>query len=254
MMWGMNRCGDSRRRLSGEGEAEPHRHTLDDMLKASTAAVTFLNSSAPFLGRRLREKWALPQTLIFTSMLLLTACSPRNFLTRRLATDLILASAELKTPQRFVLQTGVVSSKDYPSPEYLVLQHRGWISANPAPCTPGLAPPPCSDILLTPSGVDAVRAALPAEQTGGSLLAIPVARHQLVSVTGVFKEGNSADVEFTWKWVPLNEIGAALYSGEVQYKSVVGFRDYDDGWRIVAGPPRSGQSIDDALKNAEPIP
>jgi hypothetical protein len=30
--------------------------------------------------------------------------------------------------------------------------------------------------------------------------------------------------------------------------------NYDDGWRIMEGVPRSGQSIDDALKNAEPIP
>ena len=65
-----------------------------------------------------------------------------------------------------------------------------------------------------------------------------------------------ADVDFTWKWVPLNEIGAALYSGDLHYNSTVGFRDYDDGWRIVAAQsaPHSGQTLDDALKNAEPAP
>ena len=83
---------------------------------------------------------------------------------------------------------------------------------------------------------------------------LPAARRELVTVTGITKQGSTADVEFTWKWDPLNEIGAALYSGDVHYKSVVGFRQYDDGWRMIDGVPRSGQSIDDALKNAEPAP
>ncbi len=198
---------------------------------------------------------AKTRTYVVTlAALLLSSCSPRDFLTRRLAADLISASSEFRAPQRFVLQTGLVSSKDYPSPEYLVLQHRGWMTANPAPCTPGLTPPPCSDIVLTPSGVDAVRAALPAEQAGGSLLPIPAARRELVAVTGIARQVNFADVVFSWKWAPLNEIGAALYSGDVQYKSVVALRKYDDGWRIVEGTPRPPQSLDDALKNAEPIP
>lgn len=192
--------------------------------------------------------------LTILTSLLLSACSPRDFLTRRLATDLILASTEFNVHQRFVLQTGVVSSKDYPSPEYLVLQHRGWISASAAPCPRDLTPPPCWDVLLTPSGVDAVRSTLPADQTNGSLLSVPVAKRELVAVTGVAKQGDSAEVVFSWKWAPLNEIGAALYSGDLQYKSIVAFRDYDDGWRMIEGSPRSGQSIDDSLKNAEPIP
>ncbi len=122
------------------------------------------------------------------------------------------------------------------------------------PCPRDFTPPPCWDLLLTPSGVDTVRAAMPTDQGGGSSLAIPIARRELVGVNGIAKQGNSADVEFTWRWFPLNEIGAALYSGDVHYKSVVGFRDYDDGWRMIEGAPRSGQSIDDALKNAEPTP
>ncbi len=224
MMWGHPP------RLSSEGEAEPNRHRLKMPRKRITLAI------------------------FLTTLLLLTSCSPRDFLTRRLASDLISASPELKTPQRFVLRTGIVASKDYPSPEYLVLQHHAWISANPAPCPRDLAPPPCWDILVTPAGVDAVRAAMPTDQGGGSLLAIPVARRELVGVDGIAKQGNFADVDFTWRWLPLNEIGAALYSGDVRYKSVVGFRNYDDGWRMIEGTPRSVQSMDDALKNAEPIP
>lgn len=194
-------------------------------------------------------QWAI----VLTSALL-TSCSPRDFLTRRLARDLISSSSNFKTPQRFVLQIGVLSSKDYPSPEYLVLQHHGWISANSAPCPRDLTPPPCWDLLLTPSGVDAIRAALPPEQTRGSSLSIPVAKREFVRTTGIAKQGDLADVEFTWRWLPLNEIGEALYSGDVHYKSVVGFRNYDDGWRMMESVARSGQSIDDALKNADPIP
>ena len=189
-----------------------------------------------------------------TLMLLLTACSPRDFLFRRLATDSILLSPQFKSQQNFTLRTGVLSAKDYPSPEYLVLQHHGWISVSTSPCPREMTPPPCWDILLTPSGVDAVRSAMLPQQATGSLLSVPVAKRALVAVTGIAKQGNSADVEFIWKWTPLNEVGGALYSGDLQYKSTVGFRDYDDGWRIIEGTPHSGQSIDDALKNAEPNP
>jgi hypothetical protein len=192
--------------------------------------------------------------LSFFALLLLAACSPRDFLSRRLATDLIAASDPFKTPQQYVLLTGVISNKDYVSPEYLVLQHHGWISAATIACPAGLAPPPCWDVLLTPSGVDTVRTLVPGEEVFRPSFAIPVARRQFVSITGISKQGNVADVDFTWKWVPLNEIGAALYSSDLQYKSTVEFRNYDDGWRIVVAQsaPRPGQTLDDSLKNAEP--
>lgn len=195
-----------------------------------------------------------PKTILLSAVLiLLTACSQRDFLTHRLASDLISASSEFRTPQRFTLQTGIVSNKDYVSPEYLVLQHHGWISATSTPCTPGLAPP-CWDILLTPSGVDTIRTVVSADESTKPSITIPAARRELVAVASISKRGSVADVEFTWKWIPLNEIGAALYSGDVHYKSIVGFRQYDDGWRVIEGTPRFGQSIDDALKNAEPDP
>lgn len=191
------------------------------------------------------------------ALLLLSACSPRDYLTRRLAADLLSASDPFKTPQQYILQTGIISNKDYVSPEYLVLQRRGWISATTIACSPGLAPPPCWDILLTPSGVDTVRTLVSPEQAVRPSFAIPVARRELVGVTGISKQGNVADIDFTWRWVPVNEIGAALYSSDLQYKSTVGFRDYDDGWRIVQSSARPAQTLlmqtlDDALKNAEP--
>jgi hypothetical protein len=190
--------------------------------------------------------------LFLLGTLLLASCSPRDVLSRRLAADLISASAAFKAPQQYMLQTGIVANKDYASPESLVLQNHGWISATSVACPPALAPPPCWDILLTPSGVDTVRSLLSAEATSRPSFAIPVARREFVAVTGIAKQGNVADVDFTWRWVPLNEIGAALYASHLQYNSTVGFRDYDDGWRIAQTVPHSPQTMDDALKSAQP--
>jgi hypothetical protein len=198
----------------------------------------------------MRNTPILALSLVATVALL--ACSPRDFLTRRLANDLISASDAFKTPQQFALQTGVISNKDYVNPEYLVLQQHGWISATTARCAPGMAPSPCWDVLLTPSGVETVRSLVSAEEATKASLQIPVARRELLAVTGITKQGNTADVEFTWKWVPLNEVGAALYSGDLHYTSTVEFRQYDDGWRLMQGTPRAAQTLDDAFKNAEP--
>lgn len=194
----------------------------------------------------------MKKSFLIVAALLLTACSPRDLLSRRLASDLISATDAFKTPQPYVLKTGIVPNRDYVSPESLVLQHHGWISAATVACPAGQTPPPCWDILLTPMGVDAVRAIVPAEDAGKGSLTIPVARREFLGVTGINKQGNDAEVDFTWRWVPLNEIGAALYSSEVHYKSTVGFRDYDDGWRLLQSAPRPPQTLDDALKNAEP--
>jgi len=192
--------------------------------------------------------------LTLVAILLLVSCSPRDFLTRRLAGDLITAAPAFRAPQQYLLQTGVLANKDFSAPEYLVLEHHGWITAANAPCPVGLGPAPCWDVLLTPSGVDVIKSVVPAEQTQQSTFTIPVARRDLIAVTGISRQGNLADVEFTWKWLTLNEIGAALYSGDVHYRSSVGFREYDDGWRVSAYAAHADQSLDDALKNAEPVP
>jgi len=186
---------------------------------------------------------------------LASACSPRDFLTRRLASDLIAASEIFKSTQQFGMRTGVISNKDYISPEYLVLQGRGWITGTTVKCTPEVAPPPCWDVALTPIGVDTFHDLIPNGATDSPNLSVPVARRQLTGVTGISKNGNTADVDFLWKWIPLNEVGAALYASGMQYKSTVAFRQYDDGWRIVEGSsPKSNQSLDDALKNSDPAP
>ncbi|HEY6336921.1 MAG TPA: hypothetical protein VIW68_00365 [Candidatus Sulfotelmatobacter sp.] len=182
----------------------------------------------------------------------LIACSPRDLLSRRLAADLIEGSDAFKTPQSLLLHTGVVSNKDYLSPESLVLQHHGWISATAAPCPPALVTPPCWDVSLTPSGVETIKPLLAPADAGKSSFSIPVARRELVAVTGVSKQGSIADVEFLWKWQPMNEVGAALYAGDLHYRSTAGFRNYDDGWRVVQSSTRSAQTLDEALRNAEP--
>lgn len=188
------------------------------------------------------------------TLLLLTACSPRDFLTRRLAGDLIAQAEFFKSPQEFVLQTGVLSNKDFLSPEYAVLQRHGWINATAAACPASLAPPPCWDVLLTPSGVETVRSIVSQQEAQKPAITIPVARRALIHVTGISKQGIVADVEFAWKWIPLNEIGAALYSSEIHYRSTVGFRQFDDGWRVMQSAPRARQTLDDSLRSAEPIP
>jgi hypothetical protein len=190
--------------------------------------------------------------LLCASVVLLPSCSPRKFLSRRLAADLVATSDSFNSQQQFVLRTGVLSNKDYAAPEYLVLQHHGWISATTVACSPGLTPAPCWDVLLTPSGVDTVRALVSAEDATKPSINMPLAKRELVAITGIAKQGTVADVEFIWKWAPLNEVGAALYSADLRYKSTVGFREYDDGWRVLQSPTRPDQTMDDALKNAEP--
>jgi hypothetical protein len=150
------------------------------------------------------------------------------------------------------LRTGVIANKDYLSPDYLALQHHGWISGTNAPCPPALAPPPCWDVMLTPSGVDTFQSLIAPGDADKQNFSIPAARRELVAITGIAKQGNAADVEFTWRWIPMNEVGAVFYSADVHYRSTVGFRNYDDGWRLVHGAPHPGQRLDEALKNAEP--
>jgi hypothetical protein len=40
----------------------------------------------------------------------------------------------------------------------------------------------------------------------------------------------------------------------VRYRSTVGFRNYDDGWRVQTEPLHDNQSLHDALRTAQPTP
>ncbi len=181
-------------------------------------------------------------------------CSARDFLTRRLAAELIATSPSFKAPQQFFVHLGVISNKEYVSPEYLVLQRRGWVTGASAPCTPQATPPPCWDVALTPIGVEIFQPLLPKDAASSQYFSVTTAQRALIAVTGISRAGNQADVDFTWKWVPANEVGAALVAGSLTYKSTVSFRHYDDGWRPVEGAVKANQGMDDALKTAEPAP
>ena len=199
----------------------------------------------------MRKLLALSSSLAL--LLLLASCSPRDFLSRRLAADLIRAADAFRAQQRFELRTGVISNQDYLSPTYLVLHHHGWISATKANCPATIAPPPCWDVVLTPSGVDTFQALISPGDTEKKSFNIPAARHELVAITGIARQGNVADVEFTWRWAALNEVGAALYPGSVHYRSTTILRKYDDGWRLAQRNSNPAQPLDEALKNAEPV-
>ncbi len=179
------------------------------------------------------------------------SCSPRDILTRRLARDLIAMSPTFRAPQQFQLRTGVIGNSEYLSPQYLALQHHGWISAASVRC-PATIPPPCWDVTLTPGGVETIQAFVQPGDADKPVFSIPAARRELIAITGIAKQAGAADVEFTWRWVALNEIGAVLYSSGSQYHATVALRDYDDGWRLVQGAPQTNQSLDEALKNSTP--
>ena len=152
------------------------------------------------------------------------------------------------------MQTGIVSSNEYPSAEFLVLQQHGWMNASNTRCPAGIAPPPCWELELSPSGVDAVGMLISGDDASKPSFSIPVARHELIGIDRISKQGNVAEVDFGWRWTPLNEIGAALYSSGRRYQSTVGFRKYDDGWHVVESTPHQEQSLTDALKNSELTP
>jgi hypothetical protein len=205
-----------------------------------------------------RMKWKrfkLNRCLVLALLCFTVACSPRDFLTRRLATDLIAGSETFKTTQLFWLRTGVISNKDYTSPEYLLLRRNGWITGSTAACTPDVAAAPCWDVVITPLGVDALRDWVAATAATSQYISVPVAQRELLGLSGIRKNGNFADVDFQWRWAAVNEVGAALYSKGTEYTSTVGFAHYDDGWRVIEGGNlRSSQGLNDALKNAEPMP
>jgi hypothetical protein len=101
--------------------------------------------------------------------------------------------------------------------------------------------------------VDVFRSLIPAQDSSKQFFNIPTARRQIVEITGISKEGNVADVQFVWRWEPINEVGAALYDGGAKYTASVRFLHFDDGWRVLeGGAVRSNQNLNDALKNSEP--
>ena len=65
--------------------------------------------------------------------ILLTGCSPRDYLTRRLATDLIATSETFNSPQQFILHTGVMSNKTTHPPNTLSFSTKDGSPPTPSP-------------------------------------------------------------------------------------------------------------------------
>ena len=196
---------------------------------------------------------ALRTVLLVCLVGCVAGCSPRDFLTRRLAADLIAGSEAFKDPQQFWLRTGVMSNKDYLAPDYLVLQRHGWISGSNTPCPADIGPPPCWDVTLTPNGVNMFHDLIPPDAADSQYFSVPAARRELLAISGISRSDPLAEVDFRWKWIPLNAVGGALYNENVEYVSTVGFRQYDDGWRLIEGSAeKSYQNLEDALKSAQP--
>jgi hypothetical protein len=99
--------------------------------------------------------------------------------------------------------------------------------------------------------VDTVRPLIANAAPDNNTIAIQSARRELVGISGISKAGNFADVEFIWHWVALNQVGAALYDSGVHYRSTVGFRKFDDGWKIIEQTAPANQSLEDALRSAQ---
>ncbi|MEY2412695.1 MAG: hypothetical protein QOD84_1301 [Acidobacteriaceae bacterium] len=181
----------------------------------------------------------------------LAACSSQKTLTRDIAADLITKSDAFKAVPEFWLRTGTISNRDYTSPEYMVLQHHGWITGANVPCPPDVSPSPCWDVALTPSGVDTFRNFISKNAATSSYFNVPTAKRELITVTGISQEGYAADVDFQWRWAPLNELGSALYPPSVRYQATTGLRRYDDGWHLLVASARLQQRLEDALTNPE---
>ncbi len=221
--------------------------------RASSRSAAF-SLAARGISRAARQsptRTASSLGVLCLAVLLLSSCSPRDFLTRRLAFDLIAGSEVFRARQQFQLRTGIIANKDYMSPDYVALRHHGWISATNTVCPTNLAPPPCWDVVVTPAGVETFQSLIASGDAEKQSFTIPTVRRALIAITGIARLSGSADVEFTWKWVPLNEVGNALYPKDARYRSTVGFRHYDDGWRLVEHASHFAQPLDEALLNAE---
>ena len=108
-------------------------------------------------------------------------------------------------------------------------------------------------MVLTPLGVETIRPLISSAMHENGPIGLQVARHELLGISGISKAGNFADVEFTWHWVSINPVGAALYDSGVHYRSTVAFRSYDDGWRVVEQAVPSNPTLEEALRSAQPV-
>ncbi|HEU5163650.1 MAG TPA: hypothetical protein VFV54_10925 [Thermoanaerobaculia bacterium] len=79
----------------------------------------------------------------------------------------------------------------------------------------------------------------------GYLDIVPLAKKELLEVSGVRKTTEGAEADIAWKWIP-NEVGAAFTSGPVKerfdatHHAIVKMRDFGSGWVVMLIEPASG--------------
>jgi hypothetical protein len=144
------------------------------------------------------------------------------------------------------MTTGIISNKDYLSSEPICNSSIMDGSPPTAPTVPPTSPHlRAGKSCVNPAGVDTFHGLIAAADADKSSFRIPAARRELIAVTGISKMGRVADVEFTWRWIPSERSRARLSippTSTTARQSTAGFREYDDGWRLVPQHPPSRQS------------
>ena len=113
-------------------------------------------------------------------------------------------------------------------------------------------------MLLTPLGVETdpslISNALPGIGTGERQrsIEIQVALRELLGITGISQNRSLRRRGFTWRWVSINAGGRSTLRQRSTYRSTVGFRGYDDGWRVVEQAIPANQPLEESLRNAQP--
>jgi hypothetical protein len=70
----------------------------------------------------------------------------------------------------------------------------------------------------------------------GKFYKVPYAKREIVEVTGISEpkeSGNTAQAKFTWRLVPLNDIGKAMSLDTKTIEGDAVLQKFDDGWRVV---------------------
>jgi hypothetical protein len=70
----------------------------------------------------------------------------------------------------------------------------------------------------------------------GKFYKVPYAKREIVEVTGISEPkegGNTAQAKFTWRLVPLNDIGKAMSLDTKNVEGDAVLQKFDDGWRVV---------------------
>ncbi len=79
----------------------------------------------------------------------------------------------------------------------------------------------------------------------GFLDIVPLAKKELLEVTGIRASDEGAQADFTWRWVP-NEVGASFRSGPVRerfdatHQATATLRDFGKGWVVMLIEKKQG--------------